>query len=554
MSEDTDLPAASPPAGDSVVFGHFQVPRRADGRLWELGRGTMGVTYRAFDTGLRREVALKVIAADKVADEDIRARFLREARAAAKVRHHNVASVLYLGEQAGEFFYAMEFIAGRSLTALLAETSDPLPPAVAVGLAAQVAAGLNAAHRKEVLHRDLKPANLMLLEGDAADHEDERTEAAGGRLLKIIDFGLARSFGAGRQEDSFVTQSIVGFIGTPAYASPEQAGGDVELDGRSDLYSLGVILWQMLTGRLPFTGSPMVMLSKHLSLPPPFERLAGLPDGLVELLRGLLVKEPGERRPQTAAELRLALDEALRALPRGGTRPVGSAPGGSGAPIEDGGPPGGGPLRTPTTSVIEPGTTLLDRYRLGLSGATAPKEVLRGTGGADQKPGRSERRRIGISFQTLGAGPTPPAPPGRTPRRGCVVTCVVFAAVGTLFMGQFVVGPRPGAPPRLAPVPDSGSFPAPAPTAAPALTPAPHPAAPPGPIPTPPGVPVTPGPTAALNEPNLPYATPVPGRPGYVVSPYAPDSGDVDVRGLSPGQQARCPHTQKLFIVPGAEP
>ncbi|MBV9658254.1 MAG: serine/threonine protein kinase, partial [Verrucomicrobia bacterium] len=213
-ADDGNTPPSPPASAAEVAFGHFLVPRRADGTLWELGRGAMGVTYRAFDTSLRTEVALKVIRADQVSEEAARRRFQREARAAAKIRHPNIASVLYLGEQGGEFFYAMEFIAGRSLEVLLKENAaGPLPPLVAVALAAQAAAALNAAHKREVVHRDLKPANLMLLEGDALDHEDERTEAAGNRQLKIIDFGLARSFGANRQDDSLVTQTFAGFIG-----------------------------------------------------------------------------------------------------------------------------------------------------------------------------------------------------------------------------------------------------------------------------------------------------------------------------------------------------
>ena len=180
---------------------------------------------------------------------------------------------------------------------------------MAVALAAQAAAALNAAHKRGVVHRDLKPGNLMLLEGDALDHEDERTIAAGDRLLKVIDFGLARSFGANRQEDSLVTQTFAGFIGTPAYASPEQCVGGDDLDGRSDLYSLGIILWQMLAGRLPFTGGVVEVLGKHQFQPPPAAQLAALPAPVAALVTGLLVKDPA-RTP--AAERR---GTPLRARP-----------------------------------------------------------------------------------------------------------------------------------------------------------------------------------------------------------------------------------------------
>ena len=357
----------TPPGPAELVFGHFLVPRRADGGPWELGRGAMGVTYRAFDTSLRTEVALKVIRAEQVANEDTRRRFQREARAAAKIRHPNVASVLYLGEQDGEFFYAMEFIAGRTLAELIKDAAGPLPPVVAVALAAQAAAALNAAHKREVVHRDLKPGNLMLLEGSVLDHEDERTAAAGNRLLKMIDFGLARSFGADRREDSFVTQAFAGFIGTPAYASPEQCVGGDEIDGRSDLYSLGVILWQMLAGRLPFTGGVVEILGKHQFQPPPAAQLAHVPAPVAALVTGLLAKDPAERLPPNAGELRTALDRCLRELlaaPAATSAPSAPFP----MPPED--------IERTLDTTINPtvGTMLLARYRLG-------REVAEGNGG-----------------------------------------------------------------------------------------------------------------------------------------------------------------------------
>ena len=359
MADDDDIPAQAPPSPDEgAPFGHFVVPRRADGSLWELGRGAMGVTYRAFDTSLRIEVALKVITGDRVQESDVRRRFQREARAAARIRHPNIASVLYLGEQGGEFFYAMEFIAGRSVDCLLKDNGLPLPITVAVALAAQAAAALNAAHRREVVHRDLKPANLMLLEGEATDHEDERIAAAEGRQLKMIDFGLARSFGLGRKEDSLVTQNLSGFIGTPAYASPEQCIGDGDLDGRADLYSLGIILWQMLTGALPFTGRVVEVLGKHQFQPPPLDRLvkAGVPGELIEVLRGLLIKDPAERQPQTAGELRTILDNLLRTFVSSASVPAGAAVLPTPADLEK---------TSDSTTPPVVGATLLSRYRLG---------------------------------------------------------------------------------------------------------------------------------------------------------------------------------------------
>ena len=315
------------PSSETASFGHYRVTRRADGALEELGRGGMGVTYRALDPGLRIPVALKVIGAAYVHDTDARRRFQREASAAAQLRHPNVASVLHLGEQGDEFFYAMEFVAGRSLLALLKEERI-LPVPIALALMAQVAAALAAAHKHELIHRDLKPGNLMLLEGNALDHEDERTAAAGGRQVKVIDFGLARSFGQTRLEDSLasVTGALPGFMGTPSYSSPEQCAGSDDLDGRSDLYSLGIVLWQCVAGRLPFSGTSAYVLGMHQYQALPMDHLTGLPAGVVELLTGLLEKSPAARRPRTAAELRDALD-ALRHSLATGSKPA--TPGGS---------------------------------------------------------------------------------------------------------------------------------------------------------------------------------------------------------------------------------
>ena len=311
-----DGPAASSsPPTDFVTFGHYRVARRPDGGLDELGKGAMGVTYRAYDPRLRIPVALKVIAAAQVHDERARRRFEREASAAAQLDHPNIAGVKHLGEEGGEFFYAMAFVKGRPLSALLKEKGQ-LPLPVALALMAQVAAALAAAHRRELIHRDLKPANLMLLEGDAVDHEDERTAAAGGRQVKVIDFGLARTFGQSRLEDSLASHSasVAGFTGTPAYASPEQCAGAADLDGRSDLYSLGIILWQCLTGQLPFRAEPLRLLALHQTKPPPMEQLAAYPPAIVELLAGLLEKDPADRCPATAGELRDRLDALRRAL------------------------------------------------------------------------------------------------------------------------------------------------------------------------------------------------------------------------------------------------
>ena len=219
-------------------FQHYEVVVGEDGRLVELGHGAMGVTYKAFDIDLRCPVTLKVISEKYLGDESARLRFLREARAAASVRHPNVASVFHLGRSAEGYFYAMEFVEGETLQNLI-KRSGPLEVGLALEITKQVAAGLAAVHKKKLVHRDIKPSNIMV------SFEEE-----GAVTAKIIDLGLAKTVDeAGAQ----TTISASGaFAGTPEFASPEQViGGEVDI--RSDLYSLGVSLWQMLAGHVPIS-------------------------------------------------------------------------------------------------------------------------------------------------------------------------------------------------------------------------------------------------------------------------------------------------------------
>ncbi|MBS0657041.1 MAG: protein kinase [Verrucomicrobia bacterium] len=260
---------------------HFRIERRPDGTLHELGRGGMGVTYKALDERLRLPVALKVIAPFREHSTAAQSLFLREARAAARVRHSNVASVLYLNDTPGNFFYAMEFVDGVSLEEWL-KAQPPLDAATALPLAEQIARGLAAIHAQGIIHRDLKPSNIMLV---------GRLDALGPRTLKIIDFGLARPIV--RTESG--TQSI-GFRGTALYASPEQCEEAASLDGRSDLYSLGCIVFQMLTGTPPFTAtSHRELMNQHVGGQIPLERLGHLPTELRSIVARLLAKSPEQR-------------------------------------------------------------------------------------------------------------------------------------------------------------------------------------------------------------------------------------------------------------------
>ena len=287
--------------GDRVTFEHYRVLQRDDGSLWELGSGAMGVTYKALDTDLQCPVALKVINADRMADEVNRNRFLREARAAAGLRHSNVASVYHLAKDEEQFFYAMEFIDGQTTEANVAQFG-PMSLRPALRIAWQVSKALAAAARQELVHRDIKPANIMIV----ADSEEEAWP-----FVKLIDFGLVRSV-LRAHEAASATRS--GFLGTAQFASPEQIE-ESEVDVRSDIYSLGCTLWYLLTGEAPFTGSLASVFAQHLGSEPPWEKLRPFPKRIRRLLRRMLRKEPS-KRPASAVELRREIEQCLDEVER----------------------------------------------------------------------------------------------------------------------------------------------------------------------------------------------------------------------------------------------
>lgn len=258
------------------------------GRL--LGRGGMGAVYLARERALDRMVAVKVLPPEISNSEESRERFRREARTAARLTHQNIVPLYTFGETAGLVFYVMGYVRGDSLADRL-RTQGRLSAETARDILSELASALDYAHRRGVIHRDIKPDNILI-------------EAETGRAL-LTDFGIAKATSAG------ATLTVDGAIlGTPLYMSPEQASGERALDGRSDLYSLGVLGYAMLTGKPPFEGSgAQEIIAQHLTREPPPLVVAGVPDDLALSLRRCLAKDPA-RRWNSASDLHAALKMA----------------------------------------------------------------------------------------------------------------------------------------------------------------------------------------------------------------------------------------------------
>jgi len=307
-SEEETVQDSTPDALEGGMrFGVYEIDCHADGSLCELGRGAMGVTYRATDTSLQRKVALKIIKTD-IAERsaDARERFVREARAAAALRHEHIATVYQFGMrlETGQYFYAMELIEGETLDERVLR-AGPLDSRTTIGIAQQVASALAAAEKHGLVHRDLKPANLMLINADDAEvmkndqawskrSKIRALRKSGIPVVKIIDFGLAKAFHTATDPKS-LTQGR--FVGTPAFASPEQFEHSA-LDVRSDIYSLGETLWFALTGKPPFAGRTLSEIHRaQKSDVLPTEQLKGghVPHRLKSLLESMLAFEPASR-------------------------------------------------------------------------------------------------------------------------------------------------------------------------------------------------------------------------------------------------------------------
>ncbi len=278
-------------------LGNYRIERSDDGSLWELGRGAMGVTYRAVDTSLQRPVALKLIDSEWVKrGAEARERFMREARTAASLRHPNVATVYHFGirEENGQCFCAMELVEGETLEMRVRRTG-PLDALTTIDIALQVSSALAAAEKQGLVHRDLKPANLMFVAAapDANDSSPGKAEKAE-TVVKVIDFGVAKAL---VEKPDAMGLTHGGFVGTPAFASPEQFT-DARVDVRSDIYSLGATLWYLLTGHRPFEGATIeqIRASQHSqALPIKQLKAARVPSRLVSLLVAMLAAEPAAR-------------------------------------------------------------------------------------------------------------------------------------------------------------------------------------------------------------------------------------------------------------------
>ena len=256
-----------------------------------IGQGGMAVVYSGIDTVLRRRVAIKVLRAELAADADFVARFYTEAQHAAKLSHPNIVNIYDVGREGESYFIVMELVEGPTLAEMV-ENDKRLPEAVAIDFAAQICNGLAYAHRQGLLHRDVKPANVLVTKDD---------------VVKISDFGIARAVTT--QTMSMTQPGMV--MGSVFYISPEQAQGH-ELHETSDLYSLGIVLYQMLTGKLPYTGeSPITVALKHVSNPVPLVDAddPSISPALAAIVRKLMQKDPAARFPSAAA-VATALREA----------------------------------------------------------------------------------------------------------------------------------------------------------------------------------------------------------------------------------------------------
>src|SRR3977135_123755 len=302
---DDGVATATSIQGDPILDGRYQLEKR-------LGQGGMGVVYKARHIFLKTAHAIKIILPDLVGnDPNLVTRFRQEALAAAAIRHQNIIAVTDFGVERGTMpFLVMEFIQGKSLQDIMTE-EGAMPPLRACELIQPICAGIAAAHRQKIVHRDLKPLNVMLQDGVPV------SEGA-----KILDFGLAK-IKSGELLGSFIAAQTTGLMGSPFYIAPEQWSDDPP-DARADIYSLGVMLFQMLSGEVPFKGSSIpAIMKKHLTneVPSLVSRGVEVPPQVEAVIRHALEKEPKYRTPSAdefVNELRAAMATASATLKRTG--------------------------------------------------------------------------------------------------------------------------------------------------------------------------------------------------------------------------------------------
>jgi serine/threonine-protein kinase len=288
----TEPPPTAPDAELSARLAQALAP--AYGLDHELGRGGMAIVYCARDTRLKRRVAVKLLPPDLAFRADIRSRFLREAETAAQLNHPNIVPIFSVDERDGLVYFVMAYVQGGSLGDRLRQ-QGALPIDEARRMLRELADALGYAHRSGVVHRDIKPDNILL-------------DVDTGRAM-ITDFGIARA--ATGTEGTRLTATGAA-LGTPAYMSPEQCSGDRDIDGRSDLYSLGALAYQMLTGEPPFSGgsTPAIMVKHVTEAPKPLrDRRVDIPQDLERIVLKLLAKDPADRFA-TGEDVVAALDGA----------------------------------------------------------------------------------------------------------------------------------------------------------------------------------------------------------------------------------------------------
>jgi len=269
----------------TLQYSRYQIKR-------EIGKGAMGVVYQAYDPQIDRLIALKVLRPDRVTNEDFVSRFFKEAKAIGRLSHPNIVTVYDVGQDQGTVFIAMEFLEGKPLHKVIQEAKPDIETIVDFGI--QVACALDYAHQRGIIHRDIKPGNIIV-------QPDNK--------LKLTDFGIARI------EDSTATQQTrVGeILGSPAYMSPEQVMGR-PVDGRSDLYSLGIVLYEMCSGKRPFQGDNLAVIFRAITQDTPTELPTidpAIPQALSQAIMKCLSKQP-EERFQTGNQLADALKTCLK--------------------------------------------------------------------------------------------------------------------------------------------------------------------------------------------------------------------------------------------------